>query len=873
MPKNKSELLALTAKIENLFDLLDEDLSQQPQVLREAKSMVTSILKDDFLINDEEMSKNGLSKITKDSFEKFCIEEKGVSNEVVKQLFDLLKKAIRIKKQLEKIVLSDAAINERLQQKFCKVTTLYGEGTGYIIDDKKGIILSSFHLVSAIKPLQITAFKELSDIDINSVLYAANYIDSEFRITKRGLQIVSKEDLIQGVKKAEVKDKIIINVNLEPTEIKRLIYWNKYKAFILNNYQEAINNPTKRFQFDLNEASEVKLAMALYLTGYLDSKFCVTKDFIKVDDSLIPIAQGFHVLTGKFESKEVDAIKHNLINNVNGVTDKIFNFIERAKHEKEVVLLTEDVEIQCDSETLKGKIILPEETKGEGGKQKILKNLAYFDVLPIQITRFGNDVPFEDGTRIIYTGEAIQSFPEGENLMVGEKVYFGGYPLTQQEYTFSTGIISSITSSTNRTCYVLEAQVSPGNSGSPVFIQSNGEIFWIGVINSEVAHVSEEMLETREKLARMSETIKTGNLGFIESFRAITTTLLANLTTGKGKAFSIPSIDCLLDETFVDHEHFVIDPFLDFLVPKKLPNKVREEAKNEIDARKAQQYDVFEWNGQTFYLSPDNHKNKHVKGTIAISEKWSKSRKEVEDTWHQNNTPATFNEKYAKNYIQILKDVIKAVVSSFEICGLLHMLSQPTKDIVGTLPNSYGAAYIRYKNQLFYVNGMQQKCEEIKLSDREMNKFDTAMRPTNEIRTLLMAELGDITSITRHVHAIKMHVRMTEPVGWDRGKDKKGEETRIIELYSQDTGSHMRPKAASWLKDEDVIDFSTYEKNMREKSKKAEQQKDYFQVKSGKNGRFFQEQDYDAGARVDSFSNGTVSSLSSDNLDFKEPAP
>jgi len=49
------------------------------------------------------------------------------------------------------------------------------------------------------------------------------------------------------------------------------------------------------------------------------------------------------------------------------------------------------------------------------------------------------------------------------------------------------------------------------------------------------------------------------------------------------------------------------------------------------------------------------------------------------------------------------------------------------------------------------------------------------------------------------------YVDFGKPVGWDRGRNKKGEETSIIELYYENgIGSHIRPKARSWLFQEDL---------------------------------------------------------------------
>jgi len=51
-------------------------------------------------------------------------------------------------------------------------------------------------------------------------------------------------------------------------------------------------------------------------------------------------------------------------------------------------------------------------------------------------------------------------------------------------------------------------------------------------------------------------------------------------------------------------------------------------------------------------------------------------------------------------------------------------------------------------------------------------------------------------------------VRFPFDVGYDTGQDKQAERTSIVELYFEDVGSHMRPKAKSQLpKDARVVDL------------------------------------------------------------------
>ncbi|MBX9703524.1 MAG: hypothetical protein K2X39_05170, partial [Silvanigrellaceae bacterium] len=101
-----------------------------------------------------------------------------INPDELQQLFLHFLKFRKLAYKLNSIVLEDTAINKEIQAKFCKIVSPYGEGTGYIIDDKNGLIISSFHLISAVKPLSI--LKVITNPYILSVLYSAGYIDKEY---------------------------------------------------------------------------------------------------------------------------------------------------------------------------------------------------------------------------------------------------------------------------------------------------------------------------------------------------------------------------------------------------------------------------------------------------------------------------------------------------------------------------------------------------------------------------------------------------------------------------------------------------------------------------------------------------------------------
>ena len=614
--------------------------------------------------------------------------------------------------------LSDSEVNKRIQLKFCKVISDYGEGTGYIIDDEKGRVLSSFHLVGAIKPLKFTGSQIRDNNYVKTALCTVGYLDSEMRLTKNALKVNSEEEITKKILENKF-DKFSMTVEIDPNAIKEILVEDINKKWMVQQLKNALEDEKNRFLFNAYEPTEVKIAYALLIAGHLNDSFCLKdkSQLSKIDFNTInitPITREYKCISSSspLPAKTIQAIKE--IFSRKETVDEILDFFKKGREEKDVVLLSDCVQIQCGSEIMTGKVNFPADIKDED-KKKVLRNFAFFDTVPIQITQFASNIPFNAGIKIIRTGKKIEPLPDDQLPIIGDKVYFGGYPLTQQEYTFSIGMISSITFTEDRKCFVIEAPVAPGNSGSPVFIQRNGKIYWIGIINSEVAHVSEEILETREKLTAIEKGgITMAGLDILISLKEIISTLLNNLSTGKGKAFEILSEERLYDKK----NELNVDPFLDFLVPRKGKNDIREKIRKELEENATTSVqETFIWNEKTYYLNPDNHGNKHTRNSKRIEESWKKDKRNTAKNWNSND--ATFNVQSANNYKDILKKAIMAVA-------------------------------------------------------REEGRSD--------------------------------FVRFPYSVGWDKGSNKQGEETCIVELYYEDTGSHIRPKAASMVSSTQIID-------------------------------------------------------------------
>ncbi|WP_075883964.1 S1 family peptidase [Candidatus Protochlamydia sp. W-9] len=162
--------------------------------------------------------------------------------------------------------------------------------------------------------------------------------------------------------------------------------------------------------------------------------------------------------------------------------------------------------------------------------------------------------------------EVIPFLPETIQLKEGMKVYFAGYPLGQDKVTFHKGIISSITENQGIKRFTIDGTVVPGNSGGPVLIQDNGQVYLVGVITSEVADFS---YEDREVISDM-KLIRDSNSGYVIDYHRTYTTpegeeikkvitlneilylaldlIQRNLSTGIGKAIDIRHYEKLFQE-------------------------------------------------------------------------------------------------------------------------------------------------------------------------------------------------------------------------------------------------------------------------------------------------------------------------------------
>ena len=106
--------------------------------------------------------------------------------------------------------------------------------------------------------------------------------------------------------------------------------------------------------------------------------------------------------------------------------------------------------------------------------------------------------PFLDTCIYEVTGVSLKYFniasspPNG-----GEKLFFGGFPLTQNLFTFHKGMVSSVSDGH----FTVDGTVVAGHSGSPIVRIQGSEIHVVGILISEVTDLDEAFKRLERKLS------------------------------------------------------------------------------------------------------------------------------------------------------------------------------------------------------------------------------------------------------------------------------------------------------------------------------------------------------------------------------------
>ena len=139
---------------------------------------------------------------------------------------------------------------------------------------------------------------------------------------------------------------------------------------------------------------------------------------------------------------------------------------------------------------------------------------------------------------------------DSSSLEEGEKIYFGGFPLTQNNLTSHTGLISCIREApTNfgiqtQKVIDIDATVVGGNSGGPLITKNEENYKVVGIISQQVAFITEAFSQLEQFLSIQMTNPNAGGvfIGGVNPNAALFETIKvikSNLSTGIGTAIII----------------------------------------------------------------------------------------------------------------------------------------------------------------------------------------------------------------------------------------------------------------------------------------------------------------------------------------------
>lgn len=127
---------------------------------------------------------------------------------------------------------------------------------------------------------------------------------------------------------------------------------------------------------------------------------------------------------------------------------------------------------------------------------------------------------------------------------LGEKVYFGGFPVTQEAPSFHKARISTIEQTEDALTFHIDGTVLPGNSGGPVFAIRENQVRLIGMIFAEMANVDRGFIREKEVVKERLQlsTLQLSGVDIPKVICLVMDTVFDNLATGVGKVLGIKHV-------------------------------------------------------------------------------------------------------------------------------------------------------------------------------------------------------------------------------------------------------------------------------------------------------------------------------------------
>lgn len=375
--------------------------------------------------------------------------------------------------------LTPAEVNRIIQPKICKVVTKYGTGAGYFVRPALGLLMSSFHLVGAMRPKSIEGrYPEI----LLAILLQQGYVsytDERWDVTDKiaCMSSAARFLLSFNINISELFLPCVQRVSVE--EMLAFLHdehWNAESIFERLR-SKAVGESSAFASSDTDRV----LSAILMSNDYLDATGCITSkmhSLTSVDDFVIaePSENVKFFSCKRFSDAEVRDFQSTHFM----TQEALFIDLKQCFADKEVFLYpsSDQITIQFAGETLRGKVTFPSYLDAE----KMRLNYAYYNTALIQVTHFPDGSVFKQGHAFINTGYPIESVMSG--MEIGERVYYAGYP-DAGDYLFCQNMIASISESLHRRKIKLDISIASESLGAPIFMQRDGALYFLAIMSSE----------------------------------------------------------------------------------------------------------------------------------------------------------------------------------------------------------------------------------------------------------------------------------------------------------------------------------------------------------------------------------------------------
>lgn len=135
-----------------------------------------------------------------------------------------------------------------------------------------------------------------------------------------------------------------------------------------------------------------------------------------------------------------------------------------------------------------------------------------------------------------------------EAPIIGEEIYFAGYPLAQEVPSFHRGIVSSIHESDEpdgTICFNIDASIMPGNSGGPVFLKRAEQLFLSGIIFAGLGQIDPQFAMEKKRIVKSlsSGGVRlSGGVDIGQTIAILINVIFDNFSTGIGKVLNLKHV-------------------------------------------------------------------------------------------------------------------------------------------------------------------------------------------------------------------------------------------------------------------------------------------------------------------------------------------